>query len=352
MTGSIERQRIPAQLKGEILYVIAQAQERGVTVTRVCQMLQLSSSRYYAWKRRVEEAEGRSSADPLADRLPGPAAGECPHRLLDAEREKISALLKEETYADLSPRQLAVVASEEGIVQASASSFYRQAVKEALVHKKEAKTPVKQEKPDVCPTGPNQVWSWDISYIPFFSVFLYFIAIIDVHSRKIVGWKLSFRATVEAVKQAWDRALCDEGLLDVQADPLRLTALSDHGCQMTAKSMAQFFKDLGIGQLFARYQTPTDNAWIESFFRIFKYDWLRFQDIFSFHHLEALIASFVDYYNYNRYHGAIGYVTPHQKHTSQDQQILQARRQRKAEARRQRLEIHRQQASQADSQAA
>ncbi len=57
MTGSIERQRIPAQLKGEILYVIAQAQERGVTVTRVCQMLQLSSSRYYAWKRRGEGEE-------------------------------------------------------------------------------------------------------------------------------------------------------------------------------------------------------------------------------------------------------------------------------------------------------
>ncbi len=69
---------------------------------------------------------------------------------------------------------------------------------------------------------------------------------------------------------------------------------------MKAKSMAQFFKDLGISQLFARYQTPTDNAWIEAFFRTFKYDWLRFQDIFTFHQLEGLIASFVHSYNHEQ----------------------------------------------------
>jgi len=300
----------------------------------------------------MDEAEAGETGDLLVDRPPGPAVGEAPHRLLDQEKEKISALLKDETYADLSPRQLAVVASEEKIVQASASSFYRQAAREDLVRKKEEKTQVKQEKPKVCPTGPNQVWSWDITYIPFFSIFLYFIAIIDVHSRKIVGWKLSFNATVESVKQAWDHALCNERILTVQDRPISLIALSDHGAQMTAKSMAQFFKDLGISQLFARYQTPTDNAWIETFFRIFKYDWLRFQDIFSFHHLEELIASFVDFYNNNRYHGAIGYVTPHQKHTGQDQQILQARQKRKEEARKRRMEFHRKQVSQAASLAA
>ena len=81
---------------------------------------------------------------------------------------------------------------------------------------------------------------------------------------------------------------------------------------------------------------------ILSFFRTFKYDWLRFQDLFSFHHLEALIASFVEYYNYRRYHGAIGYVTPQQKHTGEDQRILLARQKRKEQARQKRLEIHRQ----------
>ena len=271
--------------------------------------------------------------------------GEASHRLLEEEKETVSSLLKEETYADLSLRQLSVVASERGIVEASASSFYRQARQEGLYHQREVKTPIKQSKPEVNPTGPKQTWSWDITYIPFFGVFLYFIAILDVYSRKIVGWKLSFDATVESVKQVWDQALCNEGFLGFNQSPESLEALSDHGTQMTAKSIAQFFRDLGISQLFARYQTPTDNAWIESFFRIFKYDWLRFQDILSFHQLEALIADFVDYYNYHRYHGAIGYVTPHQKHIEQDEQILQERLNRKEQARQRRLETHRQQSS-------
>ena len=98
--------------------------------------------------------------------------------------------------------------------------------------------------------------------------------------------------------------------------------------------------------------TTQSNAWIESFFRIFKYDWLRFQDILGFHQLEELIAGFIDYYNHRRYHGAIEYVTPQQKHTGQDQLILQARRQRKEEARQRRLDTHRQKASQDFSEAA
>jgi transposase InsO family protein len=232
------------------------------------------------------------------------------------------------------------------MVEASASSFYRQARKAGLCRERAVKTPITQNKPTVNPTGPHQTWSWDISYIPFSGKFLYFIAILDVYSRKIVGWKLSFDATVESVKQVWDQALCAEGFLDTEEGPEGLEALSDHGTQMTAQAMTQFFKDLGISRLFARYQTPTDNAWIESFFRTFKYDWLRFQDILSFHQLEELIAAFIDYYNHRRYHGAIGYVTPQQKHTGQDQQILQARRQRKIHARQRRLQTQRKQASQ------
>lgn len=348
MIGPISGERVDAGVKRKILRVIEDAKDMGVSVSRVCEMLGLSRSRYYAWRKRIDQGV---FCDPLVDRPSGPVYGEAPHRLLE-EKETISSVLEEETYADLSLRQLSVVASEQRIVEASASSFYRQARQAGLHHQREVKTPVKQSKPKINPSGPNQTWSWDITYIPFFGMFLYFIAILDVYSRKIVGWKLSFDGTVESVKQVWDQALCKEGFLGFKQSPESLEALSDHGTQMTAKSITQFFRDLGISQLFARYQTPTDNAWIESFFRIFKYDWLRFQDILSFHQLERLISAFVDYYNYHRYHGAIGYVTPHQKHIGQDQQILQARLNRKEQTRQRRLEIHRQQSSRVFSEAA
>ena len=234
-----------AEVKREILLMVHRAKEKGVKLTRSCEILQLPLQRYCAWSRRDREEKLDGVSDPLLDGKPGPAPDEAPHGLLREEKEQISALLRDETYADLPPHQLAVVASEKGVVQASASSFYRQARKERLARRKQVRTPVKQSKPQVKPEGPNQVWSWDLTYIPFFGLFLYFTAILDVYSRKIVGWKLSFNATVEQVKQAWDQALANEGLLDLDTGPISLTALSDHGSQMKAKSMAQFFKEPG-----------------------------------------------------------------------------------------------------------
>ncbi len=114
---------------------------------------------------------------------------------------------------------------------------------------------------------------------------------------------------------------------------------------MAKKSVKQLFKDLGIKQLFARYQTPIDNAWIETWFRILKWDWLRFKDYVGFDQLKEFIKEFVTFYNTQRYHGAIGYVTQEQKHSGQAEKILEARAERKRKARLRRLTRNRQQES-------
>jgi putative transposase len=260
---------------------------------------------------------------------------------LAEEQEKIKALARDEQYVDLSHRQLSVVASEEGVVEASASSFYRVLQKEALMEKRRRvpKTPL--AKPKVEPERANQVWSWDLTYIALGPFFVYLFAIIDVYSRKIVGWHLSINATVDSMKLAWDKALSSEGLLGEIGAPMMPTALSDHGVQMAQKSAKQFFKDLGIKQLFARYQTPKDNAWIESWFRILKHDWLKYKDYISFAQLEDIVANFINVYNNIRYHGAIGYVTPEQKHSGQAEEILARRAERKRLARERRLAVNR-----------
>jgi len=117
-------------------------------------------------------------------------------------------------------------------------------------------------------------------------------------------------------------------------------ALSDHGVQMAKKSAKEFFRDLGIKQLFARYQTPKDNAWIESWFRILKHDELKYRDYLSFDQLKGVLEAFIRFYNTERYHGAIDYVTPEQKHSGQAEEILKARTQRKEQARLKRIEYH------------
>jgi putative transposase len=260
---------------------------------------------------------------------------------LPKEREDIIKLAKDDNYADLSHRQLSVVASETGEAEASASSFYRVMKQEQLMEKRQRKPKTPQTKPEVKPDGPNQVWSWDLTYIAIGPIFVYLFAIIDVFSRKIVGWHLGFNARVESMKKAWDKALVNENLIGVSGAPKMPIALSDHGVQMAKKTAKQFFKDLGIKQLFARYQTPEDNAWIESWFRILKYDWLRYKDYVSFDQLKKIIRQFVIVYNTQRYHGAIGYVTPEQKHTGQAEEILKARAERKRLARLYRLKVNR-----------
>lgn len=297
--------------------------------------------RYQRWV-RLHRNTGRYGGG-----KPGPST-RVPHRLLAEERQRIIELAKDDTYLDLSHRQLAVVVSESGEVEACASSFYRVMKQEQLMEhrQKEPRTP--QNKPEVKPTGPNEIWSWDLTYIALGPLFVYLFAIIDVYSRKIVGWHLGLNARVESMKNAWDKALVNEGLIGVVGAPQMPTALSDHGVQMARKSAKQFFKELGVKQLFARYQTPTDNAWIESWFRILKYEWLLYKDYVSIDQLEEIIREFVVVYNTRRYHGAIGYLTPEQKHSGQAEEILRARAERKRLARLKRLEINRQSGSQTE----
>lgn len=189
-----------------------------------------------------------------------------------------------------------------------------------------------QEKPEVKPTRPNEAWSWDLTYIRLGPFFVYLFAIIDIYSRKIVGWHLSLNATVNEMKKAW---VCQEGLVRVSIRPEM--PLADHGIQMAKKSAKQFFKDLGIKQLFARYQTPKDDAWIESWFRTLKYDWLQFKDYVTFEQLKRFIDAFVAYYNNERYHSSLGFVTPSQMHNGEAGVVLEMRSLRKTKAREFRL---------------
>jgi transposase InsO family protein len=306
-----------------------------VTAKYCCEILKLDPKRYQRWL-RLYQCTGRYGGG-----KPGPKNQ--PHALMPWERKKMVEMARDDKYLDLSHRQLSIVASEKGEVEASASSFYRIMKKELLMEKRKRIPKTPQKRPEVKPIGPNEIWSWDLTYIALGPIFVYLFAIIDVFSRKIVGCHLSLNATVDSMKRAWDNALGNEGLLDVIGAPKMPLALSDHGVQMAKKSAKQFFKDLGIKQLFARYQTPKDNAWIESWFRILKYDWLRYKDCVSFEQLKGIIDKFIYIYNHERYHGSIGYVTPEQKHTGQADNILKARAERKRQAREKRIEFNRNQ---------
>ncbi len=158
------------------------------------------------------------------------------------------------------------------------------------------------------------------------------------------------QATAEQAKRVWDEALSAEGLLD--AEPLSigpdgkpgelgLKAMSDNGSQMKARTMREFFRDLGIDQVFARPHTPEDNAYIESWFATAKCEGIYREEYGDPVEAWTGIGALVRYYNEERLHQGIGFVTPVERHEGRDVAIIEARRLGLVEARRNRPEVNR-----------
>jgi hypothetical protein len=165
LVGPLVGGRMSAEGQQAILGAFADALSAGVSGPVACQVLQIPRQRLYRWQQRLAGA-AHALAAPLRDRAPGPLPGTAPHRLLAEEKALIATLAREEATADLSLRQLAVVASEEDRVQVSAASFYRYAPHPRRSAERPEKTQVHQTKPVVDPTGPHQVWSWDLTDSP------------------------------------------------------------------------------------------------------------------------------------------------------------------------------------------
>jgi len=319
-------------MKQEILSTIQKGKEKGFTEKRVCELLQISPRRVRAWKVKED----------LEDKKPGPINAS--HALLEEEREAIRAMAVNEEYVDDSHRILAVKASDEGLFQASASSVYRELRKNGLTTDRSGRSvrngkSKKPERPEL--TGPNQRWCWDISYLPTLvkGIFLYLYVLLDEYSRKVIAWRVSWYLThkegMELIDDGLEKERLDRG--EVELPDL----YNDRGVQMKAKSFKQMLKDLGMSQIFSRPRTPNDNPFVESAFAIIKGDPNYpggFVDV-----MDAVIyfARYFDWYNNEKYHGQIGYVTPDQKHRGLDKAIIAERERRKVKALEERIRINR-----------
>lgn len=148
---------------------------------------------------------------------------------------------------------------------------------------------------------PNQAWSIDITYIPMKHGFLYLTAIIDWHSRCIVGWELDdtldTRACIEACKKAFR-----------VARPEILN--SDQGCQFTSQEYKEFLKENHVRQSMDGKSRWADNIRIERWFRSFKYEEAYLTEWRNIKEARAAISSYIHNYNFERCHSAIGDVTP------------------------------------------
>ena len=172
-------------------------------------------------------------------------------------------------------------------------------------------------------SGPNQVWSWDISWLPTSvrGAFLYLYLIMDVWSRRIVGWHIAERESAEVAAALISRT-CADGKVDSRG----LVLHSDNGKAMRGSTMLAALQWLGVIPSFSRPHVSDDNPYSEALFRTLKhtpaYPRLPFADLTS---ASAWVTRFVAWYNGTHRHSAIRYVTPDQRHHGRERAVLARR---------------------------
>lgn len=179
-------------------------------------------------------------------------------------------------------------------------------------------------KPELLATGPNQVWSWDITKLrgPEKWTYFYLYVILDIFSRYAVGWMLAAREAAELAR--W---LIAETCAKEETAPGRLTLHADRGSPMKSKCVAMLLADLGVTKSHGRPHVSDDNPFSESQFRTLKYR-PEFPERFgSIEDARAFCTTFFQWYNTEHYHSALGWQTPSDVHHGRGPLVVAARQQ-------------------------
>jgi len=231
-----------------------------------------------------------------------------PLALLAAERIAILELLNSPRFADCTPYTAWARLLDEGCYLASVRTMYRILAasgqsnerRNQLIHPAHA-------MPELLATGPNQVWSWDITRLrgSLKWQFFYLYVLIDIFSRYVVGWLVA-GAENAGLAQALIDETCNKHGIARDA----LTLHSDRGSPMRAKTTAELLVDLGVAASFSRPRVSNDNPFSEAQFKTFKYR-PQFPACFGgLEHARAHSREFFPWYNNEHCHSGIGFMTP------------------------------------------
>ena len=279
-----------------------------VGTQQACQALSVPRATWYRRRRR---------------RLfpPPPAVARYSARALtEAERQAVMALLHEGRFQDCAPAQVYAALLDEGQFHCSIRTMYR--LLESLGESRERRAQLTHppyQKPELLATGPNQLWSWDITKLKgpakWTSYHLY--VILDVFSRYVVGWMIAYRESAELAKRLLEHS-CQKQLIP----PGQLTVHADRRSSMKSKPVALLLEDLGVTKTHSRPHVSDDNPYSESQFRTLKYR-PSFPDRFgSIEDARGFCQLFFRWYNHQHHHSGLGLMTPAVVHGGQAAQLL------------------------------
>lgn len=243
--------------------------------------------------------------------------------LTPALQERILRELNSERFLDCSPRQVWATLLDENVYLCSWRTMYRLLAKhQSVQERRRVRRHPKYSRPELEASGPNQVWTWDITYLKasIRGQFYYLYVAIDIYSRLVVGWLLADRECEELARRLLEQSYRKHGV-----QPGQLTIHADRGAPMKSKSVKQLLTDLEVRPSHSRPRVSNDNPFSEAGFKTLKYspDFpLRFG---SFEEAQEFCRDYFVWYNQEHYHTGIALLTPAQVHYGETEAILAKR---------------------------
>lgn len=298
---------------------IEQAHRAGARLRLACETAGINVRTLQRWN--IGPGLLRGDGRPQAVR-PTPA-----HALTEAERERLVRVANEPRFADMPPARIVPMLADEGVYLASESTFARVLRTQGQnAHRGRTKAPQTSRPPTThVASAPGQVWCWDMTYLPaeVGGRWFYLYLILDLYSRKIIGFEVHERDDAEHAAHLVKRTALAEG---IHAMATRPVLHGDNGATLKATTVLAMLHWLGVKPSYSRPRVSDDNAFAESLFRTAKYrpefPAAGFADLDC---ARQWAVSFVRWYNHDHRHSGIGYVSPAQRHAGADHAILQRR---------------------------
>lgn len=303
---------ISSRERTQAMSLISEACVNGARKHKACELLNITVRTLERWEKPGGQQDNRSCA----------IRKNQANQLTKEEKDMILTIVNSKEYCDLPPCKIVPSLADKGQYVASESTFYRVLRSEKQMTHRQKSNPAKHHKPtEYIATSANQVWSWDISYLPTTvrGLYFYLYLIIDIYSRKIVGWSIHEQESSEHASDLIKQACLDE---NVQQNQLVLH--SDNGKPMKGAMMMSMLEMLGVVPSFSRPSVSDDNPYSESLFKTVKYH-PTFPTVTKFNvatDARIWMEMFSHWYNTQHMHSGLKFVTPQQRHTGVDKNVL------------------------------
>ena len=267
----------------------------GIRVRKLCEVLNVSPSGYYAWRNRPQSQREQKNQQLLTD-----------IRMIHQKSRETygSPRITQELRScgeHCGENRVARMMQNNGI-RAKTKRQFRIRTTQRRFSDPVAPNLVKQQ---FVAEHPNQLWSSDITYLWTREGWLYLAVVLDVYSRQIIGYALSSRLTTDLVTEAFTRAVRTRTIAP------GLILHSDQGCQYTSTQFQQLLKSYGIRSSMSARGNCYDNAITETFFHTLKTEHIYFEQFTTRKEAELSIFDYIEiFYNRQRRHSSLGYKSP------------------------------------------